>query len=205
MNFLSFLPSPCFIISFPLQMMKGGSQDDRPRPLVIIPSAAYGGAIISFILCPSELVKVWLWWNSCRTVFHVLRFMTQSFSSVGCKSKALTLCFLSRLNTEAPSIVLLEPWNLMGWEYPWLSSCWIYCMLLSWWDTFQVTGIFRGGTATFLREFFGNAVFFTTYEHVRYYMHSSIKAQSNWLDVGIGIVSGGLGGVAVSDSTICIF
>lgn len=39
-------------------IVKGGDQNGRPRPQVVIPSAAYGGAIISFILCPSELVKV---------------------------------------------------------------------------------------------------------------------------------------------------
>lgn len=39
------------------QSLQGGGQSDVPRPQVIIPSAAYGGAIISFVLCPSELVK----------------------------------------------------------------------------------------------------------------------------------------------------
>lgn len=38
--------------------IKGGVQSGCPQPQVIIPSAAYGGAIISFVLCPSELVKV---------------------------------------------------------------------------------------------------------------------------------------------------
>ena len=38
--------------------MKGSSQSDKPQPRVIIPSAAYGGAIISFVLCPTELMKV---------------------------------------------------------------------------------------------------------------------------------------------------
>ncbi|RVW95908.1 Mitochondrial arginine transporter BAC1 [Vitis vinifera] len=37
--------------------MKEGLQNTRPQPQVIIPSAAYSGAIISFVLCPSELVK----------------------------------------------------------------------------------------------------------------------------------------------------
>lgn len=53
-----------------------------------------------------------------------------------------------------------------------------------------------------LRESIGNAVFFSVYEYVRYHMHSNIKAASpnyrNLIDIGIGIVSGGLGGVAVS-------
>eukprot|EP00261_Vitis_vinifera_P036938 XP_019078181.1 PREDICTED: mitochondrial arginine transporter BAC1 isoform X2 [Vitis vinifera] len=63
-----------------------------------------------------------------------------------------------------------------------------------------VTGIFRGGLTTLLRESFGNAVFFSVYEYVRYYMHLQLKAASSdhndLIDVGIGIVTGGLGGVA---------
>ncbi|CAN1129620.1 Mitochondrial arginine transporter BAC1 [Linum perenne] len=39
------------------QSLQKGVQTDKPQPQVIIPSAAYGGSIISFILCPSELVK----------------------------------------------------------------------------------------------------------------------------------------------------
>lgn len=38
--------------------IKGGVQSGGPQPNVIIPSAAFGGSIISFVLCPSELVKV---------------------------------------------------------------------------------------------------------------------------------------------------
>ncbi|MBA0694484.1 hypothetical protein Goari_004768 [Gossypium aridum] len=37
---------------------RGGVQSSGPQPQVIIPSAAFGGAIISFVLCPSELVKL---------------------------------------------------------------------------------------------------------------------------------------------------
>lgn len=52
-----------------------------------------------------------------------------------------------------------------------------------------------------LRESIGNAVFFTTYEHVRYYMHLPLRDASSdpghLIDVGIGIVSGGFGGIAV--------
>lgn len=74
--------------------------------------------------------------------------------------------------------------------------------VLNWHNTFQVTGIFRGVCTTLLRESAGNAVFFSVYEYVRYYMHSRLKAassdHSHLIDVGIGIVSGGLGGVAVS-------
>nr|GMD03024.1 mitochondrial arginine transporter BAC1 isoform X2 [Ipomoea batatas] len=35
----------------------GGLEGGKPQPHVIIPSAALAGSIISFILCPSELVK----------------------------------------------------------------------------------------------------------------------------------------------------
>lgn len=70
---------------------------------------------------------------------------------------------------------------------------------------FQVKGIFRGGFATLLRESLGNAVFFSVYEYTRYHMHSQLKStssdRSNLVDVGVGIMSGGLGGIAVS----CVF
>lgn len=66
----------------------------------------------------------------------------------------------------------------------------------------QVTGIFRGGMATFLRESLGNAVFFTVYENVRHFMHLQLKDASRdhkgLADLGVGIISGGLGGIAVS-------
>nr|XP_028966193.1 mitochondrial arginine transporter BAC1-like isoform X2 [Malus domestica] len=39
------------------QSLQGSAQGVGPQPQVIIPSAAYSGAVISFILCPSELVK----------------------------------------------------------------------------------------------------------------------------------------------------
>lgn len=66
----------------------------------------------------------------------------------------------------------------------------------------QLTSIFRGGGTTLLRESIGNAVFFSTYEHVRYYMHLRLRDYtsnpSHFIDVGVGIVSGGIGGIAVS-------
>ncbi|KAK9267945.1 hypothetical protein L1049_010382 [Liquidambar formosana] len=135
------------------QSLQGGLHSSEPQPQVIIPSAAYGGAIISFILCPSELVK-------CR-------MQVQGTDSLVPKSSGYNGpldCALKTVQTEG------------------------------------VTGIFRGGTTTLLRESFGNAVFFTIYEYVRYYMHLQLKAassdHSNLIDVGIGIMSGGLGGVA---------
>lgn len=55
--------------------------------------------------------------------------------------------------------------------------------------------------ATLSREAVGNAVFFSTYEYLRHSLHLQFKNSSfdhkNLLDVGIGIVSGGLGGIAV--------
>lgn len=68
--------------------------------------------------------------------------------------------------------------------------------------SFQVTGIFRGGSATLLRECAGNAVFFTVYEYLRYHIHSRLegsKLKDGYLvDMGIGVLTGGLGGIAVS-------
>ncbi|XP_068657291.1 mitochondrial arginine transporter BAC1 isoform X1 [Aristolochia californica] len=67
-----------------------------------------------------------------------------------------------------------------------------------------IKGIFRGYYATILRESIGNAVFFSTYEYTRYFMHTKIGSALNHLseqpkaliNVGIGIVSGGLSGIA---------
>ncbi|KAL4626862.1 hypothetical protein ACB092_05G127400 [Castanea dentata] len=135
------------------QSLQGGVQSSGPQPQVIIPSAAIGGALISFVLCPSELVK-------CR-------MQVQGADSLVPKSSRYSGpldCALKTVKTEG------------------------------------VTGIFRGGFTTLLRESSGNAVFFSVYEYVRYYMHSQLKAasseNSHLIDAGIGILSGGLGGVA---------
>lgn len=135
------------------QSLQGKLQSSGPQPLVIIPSAAFAGAIISFILCPTELVK-------CR-------MQVQGTDSLIPKSSRYTGpvdCALQTMKTEG------------------------------------VTGIFRGGAATLLRESLGNAVFFTVYEYVRYFMHLQLKDASHehkhLTDLGIGILSGGLGGVA---------
>ncbi|KAG4383916.1 hypothetical protein GLYMA_13G177267v4 [Glycine max] len=37
--------------------LQGGVQSGEPRPQVIIPSAAFSGAIISFVLGPTDLIK----------------------------------------------------------------------------------------------------------------------------------------------------
>lgn len=67
--------------------------------------------------------------------------------------------------------------------------------------SFQVIGIFRGGSATLLRECTGNAVFFAVYEYLRYHIHSRLegsKLKDGYLvDMGIGVLTGGLGGIAV--------
>ncbi|KAE8652721.1 hypothetical protein Csa_013258 [Cucumis sativus] len=136
------------------QSLQGGDQNGRPRPQVVIPSAAYGGAIISFILCPSELVK-------CRMQVQG----TDSLVPVSSRYRGPVDCALKTIKTEG------------------------------------ATGIFRGGFTTFLRESIGNAVFFSVYENVRYYMHSQLHSTSNsnvhgnLMDMGIGILTGGLGGV----------
>nr|DAD20999.1 TPA_asm: hypothetical protein HUJ06_022462 [Nelumbo nucifera] len=38
-------------------LVKGEVHIIKPPLQLIIPSATYGGAVISFVLCPSELVK----------------------------------------------------------------------------------------------------------------------------------------------------
>ncbi|XP_061371436.1 mitochondrial arginine transporter BAC1 [Gastrolobium bilobum] len=133
--------------------LQGGMRSGEPRPQVIIPSAAFSGAINSFVLCPTELVK-------CR-------MQIQGTDSLVLKSTRYSSpldCAISTVKTEG------------------------------------VKGIFRGGFTTLLRESIGNAVFFSVYEYVRYHMHSHTKTASpnysNLIDIGIGIVTGGLGGVA---------
>ncbi|XP_057948611.1 mitochondrial arginine transporter BAC1 isoform X2 [Malania oleifera] len=131
----------------------GGLESSTPQLQVIIPSAAYGGAVISFILGPSELVK-------CR-------MQVQGTDSLVPKSNRYSgplNCAFTTVKTEG------------------------------------VTGIFRGGLTTLLRESFGNAVFFSVYEYARHYMHLQLKTASsgysNLIDAGIGIMSGGIAGVA---------
>ncbi|RYR18570.1 hypothetical protein Ahy_B03g063198 isoform D [Arachis hypogaea] len=134
--------------------LQGGVQSGEPQPQVIIPSAAYGGAIISFVLCPTELVK-------CRMQIQG----TDSLVPKSSRYSSPLDCALKTVKSEG------------------------------------VTGIFRGGFTTLLRESIGNAVFFSTYEYVRYHLHSHAKAvrsnYNNLVDIGIGIITGGLGGVSV--------
>lgn len=37
--------------------LQGEIRNEKPQPLAIVPSGAFAGAIISLILCPSELIK----------------------------------------------------------------------------------------------------------------------------------------------------
>ncbi|KAK9706719.1 hypothetical protein RND81_07G147300 [Saponaria officinalis] len=135
------------------QTLQGKLQSSGPNPSVIIPSAAFSGAIISFVLCPTELVK-------CR-------MQVQGTDSLVPKSSRYTGpldCAFKTFKTEG------------------------------------VTGIFRGGVTTFMRESVGNAMFFSVYENVRHVMHLKLKDTSHeyrsMAEMGIGLLSGGLGGVA---------
>ncbi|PHU04413.1 Mitochondrial arginine transporter BAC1, partial [Capsicum chinense] len=134
-------------------LLQGGSDGGKPQPQAIVPSAAFGGAIISFILCPSELVK-------CRMQVQGADSVVLSCSRYGGPLE----CALKTVKYEG------------------------------------ITGIFRGGFTTLLRESIGNAVFFSTYEYVRYHLHLQLKdasfESSQLTDVGVGITSGGLGGIA---------
>ncbi|XP_057764472.1 mitochondrial arginine transporter BAC1 [Salvia miltiorrhiza] len=134
-------------------LLQGKAQSGEPQLLSIIPAGLFAGGVISFILCPSELVK-------CRMQVQGADSFIQSSS----RYSSPIDCALKTVKSEG------------------------------------LTGIFRGGGATFFRESIGNAVFFSTYEYVRYYMHKPLRDASSDLthviDVGVGIVSGGLGGIA---------
>ncbi|XP_073281239.1 mitochondrial arginine transporter BAC1 [Primulina huaijiensis] len=133
------------------QFLQGGSNSEKPQLQAIVPSAAFAGAIISSILCPSELIK-------CR-----MQVQGTDLSLSSIRYSGPVDCALKTVQTEG------------------------------------LTGMFRGGGTTFLRESIGNAVFFSTYEYVRYHMHQSVRHTSSdlshFIDVGVGIVSGGLGGI----------
>ncbi|CAJ2678636.1 unnamed protein product [Trifolium pratense] len=67
-------------------------------------------------------------------------------------------------------------------------------------ELIKVKGVFRGSSTTLLRESIGNATFFSVYEYMRYRMHSYIKPASSdyshLIEIGIGVVTGGVSGVA---------
>ncbi|XP_057421313.1 mitochondrial arginine transporter BAC1 [Lotus japonicus] len=135
------------------QYLQGGVQSGEPRPQVIIPAAAFSGAINSFVLCPTELLK-------CRMQIQG----TDSLVPMSSRYSSPLDCALKTVKNEG------------------------------------VTGIFRGGCATLLRESMGNATFFSVYEYMRYHLHSRIKPASSdysgLIDIGIGIVTGGVSGIA---------
>ncbi|KAK9058009.1 hypothetical protein SSX86_022849 [Deinandra increscens subsp. villosa] len=135
------------------QALQGGDDTRKAEPHIIVPSAAFAGSIISFVLCPSELVK-------CRMQIQGTDSVVPAYR----KYSGPLNCAVETVKTEG------------------------------------VKGLFRGGVATLLRESIGNAVFFSTYEYLRHYLHLQLKDSSfdhtNLVDVGIGIMSGGLGGIA---------
>ncbi|CAN6457375.1 unnamed protein product [Victoria cruziana] len=138
--------------------LQGSRESGKPDLQIVMPSAACGGAMISFILCPAELVK-------CR-------MQVQGTDPIACKDY--------HLRYNGPLDCAIKTVKSDG-----------------------IKGLFRGGLATCLRESIGNSAFFTTYELSRYFMHSTLKSQSNitesqkiFFDVGTGIVTGGLGGMA---------
>ncbi|CAK8577668.1 unnamed protein product [Lathyrus sativus] len=135
------------------QYLQGGVQNGAPRPQVILPSAALSGAIISFVLGPTELIK-------CRMQIQG----ADSLVPMSSRYSSPFDCIAKTLKTEG------------------------------------VKGIFRGSVTTLLRESVGNATFLTVYEYMRYHMHSHIKPASsnynNLIEMGIGVVTGGIGGVA---------
>ncbi|KAK1422367.1 hypothetical protein QVD17_25443 [Tagetes erecta] len=135
------------------QALQGGDFNRKPEPHIIVPSAAFAGSIISFVLCPSELLK-------CRMQIQGTDSVVPNYR----KYSGPLNCAIETVKTEG------------------------------------VKGLFRGGVATLLRESIGNAVFFSTYEFLRHSLHLQLKSSSfdhkNLGDVGIGIVSGGLGGIA---------
>ncbi|RAL49672.1 hypothetical protein DM860_001963 [Cuscuta australis] len=141
------------------RFLQGGIDGGQPQANVIIPSAAFAGGLISFVLCPSELVK-------CRMQIQ----STGSLLPRSTRYSGPLECAIKTIKIEG------------------------------------VKGIFRGGFATLLRESVGNAVFFSTYEYVRHQMHLQLKgasSKSNQLvDVGVGIMSGGIGGILVCMSII---
>uniref|UniRef100_A0A7C9DZT9 Mitochondrial carrier protein n=2 Tax=Opuntia streptacantha TaxID=393608 RepID=A0A7C9DZT9_OPUST len=133
--------------------LQGKLHRSGPQPVIIVPSAAFSGAIISFVLCPTELVK-------CR-------MQVQGTDALIPRSSRYTGpidCALQTLRSEG------------------------------------VAGLFRGGVTTFLRESLGNVMFFSVYEYIRHFMHLQLRDASSrhegFTDLGIGIISGGLGGVA---------
>lgn len=88
--------------------LQGETQNGKPQLLAIIPSAAFAGGVISFILCPSELVKV-----SESEAGHFYMSCSHHWGdcgifSVECKFKVLTLPFKVPVGTTVLLIVPLK-------------------------------------------------------------------------------------------------
>ncbi|EPS68950.1 hypothetical protein M569_05818, partial [Genlisea aurea] len=133
------------------QLLQAGDSE-RPDPVAAATAGAVAGGIISFVICPSELLK-------CRMQVQV----ADSSLRGGNRYDGPMDCAIRTVKNEG------------------------------------LSGLFRGGGATFLRESIANAVFFCTYEHLRYYLHRSSASSSDltpFFDVGVAIVTGGTSGIA---------
>ncbi|KAG0612914.1 hypothetical protein M758_6G062100 [Ceratodon purpureus] len=142
----------------------------KPPLHVVVPAAGLAGAGVGFILCPTELVKCRLQVQA-KDITHAAE-QTLYAGPLDCVRKIL--------KNEG------------------------------------INGLFRGGTATIMRETCGNMLFFTTYETTRYHLftyfgldpnrakasqtNEAVPTQSivanTLLETGIGVVTGGLAGVA---------
>lgn len=140
------------------QFLQRETQSNKPQLQAIVPSAAFAGALISFILCPAELVK-------CRMQVQGRDMVISQYV----KYSGPLDCAITTMKSEG------------------------------------ISGIFRGGFATLLRESIGTATFFSTYETSRYYMNLYLKSNLSvnekrfskiLSDVGLGIISGGIAGMA---------
>ena len=107
-------------------------------------------------------------------------------------------CALTTMKNEGVSLLLSF--------FP--PTIWLDCWFNLWPHiTFpQITGIFRGGFSTLVRESIGTATFFSIYELIRHYMHLQLNSKSPehsrlpklLSDLGVGIISGGVAGTTVS-------
>ncbi|KAG8490846.1 hypothetical protein CXB51_014046 [Gossypium anomalum] len=98
------------VYSHTKKLLQGGVQSSGPQPQVIIPSAAFGGAIISFVLCPSELVK-----HACnKAELLQCRMQVQGADSVtklGSYSSPLD-CAVKTIKSDGLNMDSSDPHNL---------------------------------------------------------------------------------------------
>lgn len=119
--------------------LKGGAQSGLPQLQAIIPSAAFAGSIISFILCPSELVKVLVEWlkfcpSTCLLFLNMLAVMV--CFSARCRSRLLILLFQRPPDIMVLLIALLKQLKAKGWVEKWF--CFMYLVLFSFFLLFQL-------------------------------------------------------------------